>query len=123
MSLDDETEDDLIKARALLDKFEERRPLSGPELISALMILKRLVYYVSRHNPGATGVPPIENGPEGDLGELRAVLDFDIPRKLLRLNFGKEIQWLTMKSNEARVFSAALNMKAAQLDDLVRHLS
>ena len=65
--------------------------------------------------PGATGAFPHGKLAPGDEGELRAHLSRD--GDIVRIDFGKDLSWLAMTSNEAKEFGARLINMAGPTKD------
>jgi hypothetical protein len=64
--------------------------------------------------PGPTGGKADEPLPN-DLGELLVLLSIDIPRGLVRLSFGKPVQWLALPAAHAVQLATELVNRANQI--------
>lgn len=55
---------------------------------------------------------------ESDEGGLKAALCIDDIRKVIFMNFGKSVSWISMTAGEARTLSLTLTSLAEQLEEM-----
>lgn len=67
---------------------------------------------------GATGQYPKGQISKDDQGELKVAMGINEEHKRIMIDFGKEVSWLGMGADEARVFAQALMAHASKLDSL-----
>ncbi len=67
---------------------------------------------------GATGKFPKGQISEDDQGELKVAMGVNLEHKRIMIDFGKEVSWLGLGADEARVFAQALLANISKLDSL-----
>lgn len=67
---------------------------------------------------GATGEYPKGQISKDDQGELKMAMSVNEEHKRIMIDFGKEVSWLGLEADEARIFAQALLANAIKLDSL-----
>lgn len=67
--------------------------------------------------PGPTGRYPLGHYLPGDQGELAAKISTDVQHKLVRIDFGTTVKWLSMTKQQALTISKMLAERADTLPD------